>query len=45
MMAVVAGLALDGPTLVRDTACIATSFPGFVEGLRALGADVRECDA
>lgn len=42
MTGVIAALAIEGESRVRDTACIATSFPGFVEGLRALGADVEE---
>jgi len=42
MAAVVAGLALRGTTRVRDTECINTSFPGFLDGLRELGADVVE---
>jgi len=42
MAAVVAGLALKGTTRVRDTECVNTSFPGFVDGLRELGADVAE---
>jgi 3-phosphoshikimate 1-carboxyvinyltransferase len=31
-----AALVADGPTVVEDTACIATSFPGFVPTLNAL---------
>ena len=31
MALVVAALAADGPTVVEDTACIATSFPNFVD--------------
>jgi 3-phosphoshikimate 1-carboxyvinyltransferase len=42
MTGVIAGLAARGESRVRDTACIDTSFPGFVEGLRSLGADVEE---
>ncbi|MBD3173546.1 MAG: 3-phosphoshikimate 1-carboxyvinyltransferase [Armatimonadia bacterium] len=42
MTGVIAGLAAEGESRVRDTACIDTSFPGFVEGLRTLGADVEE---
>ncbi len=45
MAAVIAGLALEGRTTVRDTACIETSFPGFAACLRGLGADVEEVDA
>jgi 3-phosphoshikimate 1-carboxyvinyltransferase len=36
MALVVAGLAAEGPTVVEDTACIATSFPGFAAALNAL---------
>jgi 3-phosphoshikimate 1-carboxyvinyltransferase len=32
----VAGLVADGPTIVEDTDCIATSFPGFVQILNEL---------
>ena len=34
------GLAADGPVSVDNGAMIATSFPDFVESMRALGADV-----
>lgn len=44
MTGVIAGLAVSGESRIRDTACIATSFPGFVEGLCSLGADVEEAD-
>ncbi|MEO5731071.1 MAG: 3-phosphoshikimate 1-carboxyvinyltransferase, partial [Byssovorax sp.] len=40
MTAVVLGLLGDGPSRVRDVACIATSFPRFVGTLRALGARI-----
>jgi 3-phosphoshikimate 1-carboxyvinyltransferase len=40
MTAAVLGLVADGPTRVRDAACIATSFPRFVGTLRALGATI-----
>jgi 3-phosphoshikimate 1-carboxyvinyltransferase len=36
MALVVAGLAADGETVVEDTACIATSFPTFVELVNTL---------
>ncbi len=36
MAAVVAGLAARGPTVVYDTSCIRTSFPGFVPSLLKL---------
>ena len=38
MALAVAGLVAAGPTHVRDAGCIADSFPGFVETMRALGA-------
>ena len=44
MTGVIAGLAVSGESRIRDAACIATSFPGFVEGLCSLGADVEEAD-
>jgi 3-phosphoshikimate 1-carboxyvinyltransferase len=40
MAAAVLGLLADGPTFIRDVACIRTSFPGFVGTLRALGARI-----
>ncbi len=40
MALVVAGLRAEGETLVRDARCVEDSFPGFVETLQALGADV-----
>src|ERR1041385_8737555 len=39
MSALVMGLASEKPVQVDDTAFIATSFPGFVEMMRGLGAD------
>jgi 3-phosphoshikimate 1-carboxyvinyltransferase len=36
MALVVAGLAAEGATVVEDTACIATSFPGFLPALNGL---------
>ncbi|MCC6899566.1 MAG: 3-phosphoshikimate 1-carboxyvinyltransferase [Polyangiaceae bacterium] len=41
MTAAVLGLLGDGPTVVNDVACIATSFPRFVGTLRALGAQLE----
>ena len=41
MTAAVLGLCADGPTRIRDVACIATSFPRFVGTLRALGAQIE----
>lgn len=40
MSALVMGLASEAPVRVDDAAFIATSFPGFVELMRALGADL-----
>ena len=40
MSALVMGLASDKPVAVDDASFIATSFPGFVESMRALGADI-----
>ena len=36
----VMGLASDNPVRIDDSAFIATSFPGFVELMRSLGADL-----
>jgi 3-phosphoshikimate 1-carboxyvinyltransferase len=41
MSAAICALAVDGETRVRDVDNIATSFPGFVDTLRQLGADLR----
>ena len=40
MSALMMGLASEAPVQVDDTTFIATSFPGFVETMRALGADL-----
>jgi 3-phosphoshikimate 1-carboxyvinyltransferase len=40
MASAVLALHADGPTRIRDCACIATSFPRFVGTLRALGAQI-----
>jgi 3-phosphoshikimate 1-carboxyvinyltransferase len=40
MSALAMGLASDKPVRVDDTAFIATSFPGFTEMMRGLGADL-----
>ncbi len=37
----VAGLVTHGLTLVHDAGCIADSFPGFVETMQALGAEME----
>lgn len=36
----VTGLVATGPTLVHDAACVADSFPGFVETMQQLGANM-----
>ena len=41
MSLVLAGLLADGETIVEDAKCINDSFPGFVEVMQALGADVE----
>ncbi len=41
MALAVAGLIAHGETIVEDTACIADSFPGFVEAMQALGAEIE----
>ncbi len=44
MSLVVAGLCAMGETVVEDARCIDDSFPGFVETLQTLGADVQWCE-
>lgn len=41
MSLAVAGLVTHGLTLVQDAGCIADSFPGFVETMQALGANME----
>lgn len=41
MSLAVAGLVATGDTLVHDAACVADSFPGFVETMQALGAKME----
>ncbi|MCW5882176.1 MAG: 3-phosphoshikimate 1-carboxyvinyltransferase, partial [Anaerolineae bacterium] len=41
MALAVAGLAAEGETIVRDTGCIADSFPNFVAVMHGLGADIE----
>jgi 3-phosphoshikimate 1-carboxyvinyltransferase len=36
MALVVAALGADGPSVIEDTECIATSYPGFVDAVNAL---------
>jgi 3-phosphoshikimate 1-carboxyvinyltransferase len=40
MSALVMGLATENPVRIDDSAFIATSFPGFVELMRSIGADL-----
>jgi 3-phosphoshikimate 1-carboxyvinyltransferase len=40
MSALVMGLASENPVRIDDSAFIATSFPGFVELMRSIGADL-----
>ncbi len=40
MSALMLGLATDNPVRIDDSAFIATSFPGFVDLMRSLGADL-----
>jgi 3-phosphoshikimate 1-carboxyvinyltransferase len=44
MSLAVAGLVANGQTLVHDAACVADSFPGFVETMQALGANMKWMD-
>lgn len=41
MSLAVAGLVATGDTLVHEAACVADSFPGFVETMQALGAKME----
>ena len=41
MALAVAGLVADEPTIVHDAACMADSFPGFVETMAELGAAMQ----
>ncbi|MBN1680783.1 MAG: 3-phosphoshikimate 1-carboxyvinyltransferase [Anaerolineae bacterium] len=42
MSLVLAGLCAEGETTVKNAACIDDSFPGFVEMLQTLGAEVEQ---
>jgi 3-phosphoshikimate 1-carboxyvinyltransferase len=42
MTGVVAGLVSRDGVMVRDVACVETSFPGFVDLFRSLGAEIEE---
>ncbi|MCL4237218.1 MAG: 3-phosphoshikimate 1-carboxyvinyltransferase [Anaerolineae bacterium] len=44
MALTVAGLVADGETVIEDAACAHDSFPGFVETMQALGAEMDWCD-
>jgi 3-phosphoshikimate 1-carboxyvinyltransferase len=41
MALAVAGLVASSPSRVRDADCVTDSFPGFVEVMQSLGADIR----
>ena len=41
MAFLVLGLASEEPVAIDSAGMIATSFPGFAETMRALGADIR----
>jgi len=41
MALAIAGLATNGPTLIHNADCISDSFPGFVETMQSLGADME----
>lgn len=45
MSAVVLGLIANGETIVNDVGCVETSYPGFAQTLRTLGANVVEEEA
>jgi 3-phosphoshikimate 1-carboxyvinyltransferase len=42
MAGAVLALAADGESTIDDVECVDTSFPGFLETLRRLGADAEE---
>ncbi|MCS6799763.1 MAG: 3-phosphoshikimate 1-carboxyvinyltransferase [Myxococcota bacterium] len=42
MAAAVLALAAEGESFVEDVACVRTSWPGFVDALRSLGAAIHE---
>lgn len=42
MAAALLGMVAEGETIVENTDCVATSFPGFPAMLRALGATIEE---
>jgi 3-phosphoshikimate 1-carboxyvinyltransferase len=45
MALVVAGLLADGDTVVEDTDCIATSFPGFLDAVNAVAGTTCAAEA
>lgn len=45
MTAAIAGLVANAPVTIEDTACVETSFPGFVPMLQALGARIACTDS
>jgi 3-phosphoshikimate 1-carboxyvinyltransferase len=44
MALAVAGLVAEGATVVHDSACMADSFPGFVETMQSLGASIERVE-
>lgn len=42
MAMMVCGLAAEGTMIVRDSECVAVSFPSFFDTMRALGANMQE---
>ncbi len=44
MSCAIAGLVAKGETVVHDAGCVADSFPGFVETMQALGANMEWVD-
>jgi 3-phosphoshikimate 1-carboxyvinyltransferase len=44
MSLAIAGLVADSPTTVIDAQCARDSFPGFVETMTAIGADMTWVD-
>ncbi len=45
MTAAIAGLIAAGETIVKDTACIDTSFPGFADSLGQIGGEISPDEA
>jgi 3-phosphoshikimate 1-carboxyvinyltransferase len=44
MSLAVAGLVATSPTTIQNAHCVADSFPGFVETMQALGANMSWVD-